>query len=130
MITICSYLKRCVGYENWIYPFGFVSEMCCSAYQWFIPRKSCILVLISRIPLSGFCVLITICSYLKRCVGYENWIYPFGFISEMCCSEYQWFIPRKSCILVLISRIPLSDIEMDDLRTKSNHLGVYFIDIQ
>ena len=53
-----------------------------------------------------------------------------GIVSDLCCFEYQWFIPRKSCILVQISRIPLSDTEMDDLRTKSSHLGVYFIDIQ
>ena len=78
----------------------------------------------------GFCVLITICSYLIRCVGYEDQIYPIGFVSKICCSKYQWFIPRKSCILVLISRIPVSDIEMDDLRIKSSHLGVYFTDIQ
>ena len=32
--------------------------------------------------------------------------------------------------LVLISRISLSDIEIDYLRAKNSHLGVYFIDIQ
>ena len=53
-----------------------------------------------------------------------------GIVLELCSSEYQSLIPRKSCIIVLISRIPLSDTEMDDLRTKSSHLGVYFIDIQ
>ena len=78
----------------------------------------------------GFYVLITVCSYIKRCVGYENWMDLVGIVSELCCFEYQWFIPRKSCILVLISRIPLSDIEMDDLTTKSSHRGVYLIDIQ
>ena len=37
--------------------------------------------------------------------------------------------PRKSCICVLISRIPLSDMGMDDLRVKSSNLGVHCTDI-
>ena len=74
--------------------------------------------------------MITVCSYFKRCVRYENWIDPVGIVSELCCSEYRLFIPRKICILVLISKIPLSNTDMDDLRTKNSHLGVYFIDIQ
>ena len=47
----------------------------------------------------------------------------------MSCSIYQCFIPRKSCIYALISRIPLSDTEMDYLRAKSSDLGVNCIDI-
>ena len=47
----------------------------------------------------------------------------------MICSEYQRFIPRKSCIYAMISRIPLSDIEMDDLRAKNSDLRVYCTDI-
>ena len=47
----------------------------------------------------------------------------------LSCSEYQWSIPRMSCVLVLIFRIALSDTEMDYLRAKRSHLRVYFIDI-
>ena len=47
----------------------------------------------------------------------------------MSCSIYQCFIPRKSCIFALISRIPPSDIEMDYLRARSSDLGVNFNDI-
>ena len=47
----------------------------------------------------------------------------------MSCSEYQCSVPRKSCICALISRIPLSDTEMDYLRLRSSDLGVYCTDI-
>ena len=39
------------------------------------------------------------------------------------------FYTRKSCIFAMISRIPLSGTEMDDLRAKSSHLGVNWTDI-
>ena len=42
----------------------------------------------------------------------------------MSCSIYQCSIPKKSYIYALISRIPLSDIEIDYLRAKSSDLGV------
>ena len=41
----------------------------------------------------------------------------------MSCSIYQCFIPRKSCIFAMISRIPLSDTEMDYLRARNSDLG-------
>ena len=44
----------------------------------------------------------------------------------MSCSEYQCAIPKKCCIRALISRIPLSDIEMDYLRARSRDLRVNF----
>ena len=43
----------------------------------------------------------------------------------MSCSEYQCSVPKKSCIYALISRIPLSDTGMDDLRAKNSDLGVH-----
>ena len=70
----------------------------------------------------------TVCS-IKRCFGYENWIDLIGTDLVTSCSEYQVFVPWKSFICVLISRIPLSDIGMDDLREKSSDLGVHCIDI-
>ena len=48
---------------------------------------------------------------------------------SLSCSEYQFSILRKSCICALISKIPLSDTGMDDLRVKSSHLGVYYTNI-
>ena len=36
----------------------------------------------------------------------------------MSCFEYQCFIPRKSCICALISRIPLSNTEMYYLKAR------------
>ena len=47
----------------------------------------------------------------------------------MNCSVYQCFIPRKSYVFALISRIPLSDTEMDYLRARSSDLGVNCNDI-
>ena len=47
----------------------------------------------------------------------------------MSCYIYQCSIPRKSRICALISKIPLSDTEVDYLRAKSNDLGVHCIDI-
>ena len=47
----------------------------------------------------------------------------------MSCSVYQCFIPRKSYIFALISKIPLSDTEMEYLRARSNDLGVNCNDI-
>ena len=61
--------------------------------------------------------------------GTENWIDLIGIALLMRCSEYQCSVPRKNCICALISRIPLSDTRMDDLRAKSSHLGVNCIDI-
>ena len=52
-----------------------------------------------------------------------------GTALVMSCSVYQCFIPRKSCIYAMISRIPLSYTEMDHLRVKSNNLGVNCRDI-
>ena len=59
----------------------------------------------------------------------KNWIDLIGIALAMCYSEYHHLIPRKSCVYVLISRIPLSDTGMDDLRAKSGNLGVYCTDI-
>ena len=47
----------------------------------------------------------------------------------MSCSEYQFSMLRKRCICALISKITLSDIEMDYLRAKNSDLGVNCIDI-
>ena len=62
--------------------------------------------------------------------GYEHWMDLIGTALVISCSEYHWIIPRKSCIIALISRIPLSDTQIDYLRAKRNHLGVFCIDIQ
>ena len=78
--------------------------------------------------MNEFVVLIFVCRF-KCCYGYENWIDLIGITLLMSYSEYQCFVPIKSCICALISRIPLSDTGMDDLRAKSNHLGVNCIDI-
>ena len=59
----------------------------------------------------------------------ENWMYLIGITLLMSYSEYQYSVPKKSCIIALISRIPLSDTRMDDLRTKSSNLGVNCTDI-
>ena len=59
----------------------------------------------------------------------ENWNDLLGFALSLSCSKYQLSIPGKSCICALISRIPLSDAGMDDLRVNGSHLGVYCIDI-
>ena len=58
----------------------------------------------------------------------KNWIDLIGVALAMCCYEYQRLVPRKSCVCALISRIPLSDIGMDDLRSKSSNLGVHCTD--
>ena len=47
----------------------------------------------------------------------------------MSYSIYQCSIRRKSCISALISKIPLSDTEMDYMIVKSSDLGVHCIDI-
>ena len=47
----------------------------------------------------------------------------------MSCSEYQCSVRKKNCIHALISKIPLSDTEMDYLRVRSNDLGVNCPDI-
>ena len=47
----------------------------------------------------------------------------------MSCFVYRCFLPRKSCIFALISRIPLSDIDIDYLRARSNDLGVNCNDV-
>ena len=47
----------------------------------------------------------------------------------MSYSVYQCFIFRKSRIFALISRIPLSNTEMDCLRARSSDLGVNCNDI-
>ena len=60
----------------------------------------------------------------------ENWMYLIGIALLMSCFEYQCSVPRKSCIFALISRIPLDDTEMDDLRAKNSNLGVNRTDIQ
>ena len=52
-----------------------------------------------------------------------------GTAHVMSCSVYQCFIPRKSCICALSSKIPLSDTRMDDLRAKSSDLWVYCTNI-
>ena len=59
----------------------------------------------------------------KLCFGYDNWIDLIGIALIMSCCEYKC-IPKKSCTCALISRIPLSDIEMDYLRERSSNLGV------
>ena len=41
----------------------------------------------------------------------------------MSCFECECSIPGKRCICALISRIPLSDTRMDNLRAKSSDLG-------
>ena len=48
-----------------------------------------------------------------------------GIALTMSFSEYQCSIAKKGCICALISRIPLSNTLIDDLRAKSSHLGVY-----
>ena len=55
----------------------------------------------------------------------ENWNDLIGIALTLSCSEYQFSIPKNSCICALISRIPLIDTGMDDLRVKSSHLGIY-----
>ena len=47
----------------------------------------------------------------------------------MSCSLYQCFIPIKSCIFALISKIPLSDTKMDYLGARGSDLGVNCNDI-
>ena len=66
----------------------------------------------------------------KCCCGYENWIDLIGIALLMSCFECQCSIPRKSCICVMIYRIPLSDTGMDNLRAKSSHLGVNWTDMR
>ena len=65
-----------------------------------------------------------VCS-IKLCFGHKNWIDLICIVLVMSYSEYQCSIPRKSYIYALVSRISLSDIEMDYLRTRNNNLGVY-----
>ena len=55
-------------------------------------------------------------SILNECFRYENWVYLIGIALIMCCSIYQCFLPKMSCIYALISKIPLSDTMMDYLR--------------
>ena len=59
----------------------------------------------------------------------ENWKVLIGIALSLSCLEYQFSIPRKSCIYALISKIPLSDTGMDNLRVKSSHLRVYYTNI-
>ena len=49
-------------------------------------------------------------------------MYLIGIALLMSYSEYLCFVPRKSCIFTLISKIPLSNTVMDDLRAKSSNL--------
>ena len=60
---------------------------------------------------------------------YEDWIDLSGIALVVSYSEYHCSIPRKSCICALISRIPLSDTEMVNLRVESSDLGVYCTNI-
>ena len=55
-------------------------------------------------------------SILNECFGYDNWVYLIGIALIMSCSIYQLFLPKKSCIYALISRIPLTNTKMDSLR--------------
>ena len=64
----------------------------------------------------GFGFLIIIFSILSEGFGYENRVYLIGITLVMSYSIYQCFLPKKSCIYTLISKIPLNDIEMDYLR--------------
>ena len=66
---------------------------------------------------------------LNDVLGYENLIDLIGIALVMSCFEYQCYVPRKSCIRALNSKIPLSDIVMDNLRARSSDLGVNCIDI-
>ena len=50
-------------------------------------------------------------------------------MARISCFEYQCSVPRKSCTHALISKIPLSDIAMDNLRARSSDLGVNCTDI-
>ena len=59
---------------------------------------------------------------LKCCCGKENWIDLIGLTLVMSCSNISVLYPER-CVFAIISKIPLSDIEMDDLRAKSSHLG-------
>ena len=63
------------------------------------------------------------------CFWNENYDDLIGIAITKSFSEYQCSIPKKSCTCTLISRIPLSDIGMDDLIVKSSHLWVYCTDI-
>ena len=65
-----------------------------------------------------------VCS-INWCFGHKNWIDLIGTALILRCSENECSIPKKSCICALISRIPLSDTEMDYLRARSSNLGVY-----
>ena len=56
-------------------------------------------------------------------------MYLIGIALLLSYFEYQCSLPRKSCVFALISRIPLSDTGMDDLRARSSNLGVNCIDI-
>ena len=56
-------------------------------------------------------------------------MYLIGIVLLMSCSEYQCSLPRKSYIFALVSKIPLSDTGMDDLRAKSSNFGVNCTDI-
>ena len=51
-------------------------------------------------------------------------MYIIDTVHIMNYSKYQYIIPKKSCIYVVISMIPLSDTEMDYLRENSSNLGV------
>ena len=66
---------------------------------------------------------------LNDVLGYKNWIDLISTALVMSCSEYQCYVPRNRYIHALISRIPLSDIEMDYLRARSSDLGVICTDI-
>ena len=57
-------------------------------------------------------------------------MYLIGIALLMSCSKYQCSVPRKSFIFALISRIPLSDTGMDNLRSKSSNLGLNCTNIQ
>ena len=82
-----------------------------------------------RAPSGNECVVLIFACRFQCCFKQKNWMYLIGIALLMRCSKYQCSVPIKGCIFALISRIPLSDTRMDDLRVKSSNLGVNCTDI-
>ena len=40
------------------------------------------------------------------CFEYENWSALTGITPSLNCSKYQCVVPKKSCIIVMISKNP------------------------
>ena len=59
----------------------------------------------------------------------DNLSMKIGIVLVMSCSVYQFLYLERVVLFALISRIPLSDTEMDYLRVRSSDLGVNCNDI-